>query len=298
MSIFREKLSAMKTFLLPVDFSENTLTTCKHAIYLAGQEKTRLFLFHIYPDQIIVPDSSFPIGIDNDAFFNVEFIETLRKQAEENMVKLNADVLDLIKTMGYANMEVSHLVTGGDPEWEIREICKKINPDLIVMGTEGEGKKGFLEGSMAESIMTRVKIPVVAVPGSFKKDRIQQIMYATNFSNMDIASINNVFNLFEKIEIIVHVVHFQFDEKSGKNSVLLGELEQALKKRMGKITFNLIQASDKKDVLDIFTQKYQIDMIAFLSHKRNFFQNLFAHKISKKDFFKLELPMLALHEGV
>ena len=288
----------MKTILLPVDFSTNTLATCKHAIYLAGQAKTKLFLFHIYPDQIIVPDSSFPVGIDNDTMFNVEFIETLRKQAEESMIKLKDEILDLIKQETYANIEVNYLVTGGDPEWEIRAICEEINPELIVMGTEGEGKKGILEGSMAENIMTRAKIPVVAVPESFKKDQIQNIMYATNFSNMDIASINKVFALLKEMDIFVHVVHFQFDEKNEKSRVLMDEIEQAFNKEKitGKITFNLIRANDKTDILEVFTKKHQIDMISFLSHKRNFFQNLFSPKISKKDFFKLDLPMLALHE--
>ena len=288
----------MKTILLPVDFSTNTLATCKLAIYLAGQEKTKLFLFHIYPDQIIVPDSSFPVGIDNDTMFNVEFIETLRKQAEESMIKLKGEVLDLIKSKNYANIEINYLVTGGDPEWEIREICEEINPELIIMGTEGEGKKGVLEGSMAENIMNRAKIPVVAVPQAYKTDQIQNVMYATNFSKMDIASINKIFNLLQKMEIFIHVVHFQFDEKIEKSRILLDEIEQAFDKErlLGKITFNLIPATDKADVLDAFTQKYNIDMISFLSHKRNFFQNLFSPKISKKDFFKLDLPMLALHE--
>lgn len=288
----------MKTFLIPVDFSGNTLATCKHAIYLTGQQKTKLFLFHIYPDQIIVPDSSFPVGIDNDAFLNAEFIETLRKQAVDNMLKLKNKILDLSKAEGYANIEINYLVTGGDPEWKIQSICEEIKPELIIMGTEGEGKKGILEGSMAENIMNRAKIPVIAVPTSFKKERIQHIMYASNLSNMDVVSINKVFNLFEKMKVIVHVVHFQFNEKEAKSSILMNELEQAFEKEklMGMITFSLINASDKTDVLDAFTQKFKIDMIAFLSHKRNFFQNLFSHKISKKDFFKLGIPMLALHE--
>jgi nucleotide-binding universal stress UspA family protein len=288
----------MKTFLIPVDFSENTLSTCKHAIYFTGQQKTRLFLFHIYPDQIIVPDSSLPIGIDNDASLNIEFIETLRKQAEEKMLQLKTEVLALIETMAYSNLEVSYLVSGGDFEWELHNICKEINPELIITGTEGEEKKGFLEGSIAENIMSRAKIPVVAVPSSFKNERIQHIMYASNFSKMDIASINKVFQLFEKMNVFVHVVHFQFDEKEDKSIVLLNELEQAFgkEKLSGKITFHFIHASDKADVLDAFTNKFQIDMVAFLSHKRNFFQNLFSRKIIKKDFFKLGLPMLALHE--
>jgi len=288
----------MKTFLLPVDFSQNTLAVCKHAIYLSGKKKTRLFLFHIYPDQIIVPDSSFPVGVDNDAFLNIEFIETLRVQAEENILKLKTEITELCDAEGYANIEVSHLITGGDPEWEIRNICDDIHPELIVIGTEGEGNKGILEGSMAESIMNRTKIPVIAVPGTFKKERLRNIMYATNFSNMDIETLNKIFMLLDQMEIVVHVTHFQFDEKGEKSKVLMEELAQAFEKDRlaGKITFNVIPASDKKNVLQAFTEKYEIDLIAFLSHKRNFFKSLISSKINKKDFFKLRLPMMAMHE--
>jgi len=166
----------MRTFLLPVDFSEGTFSACKHALKLSGKLKTKLFLFHIYPDQFIVADSSIPVGLDSDAFFNAEFIESLRLQAEENI-------------------EIEQLVTGGDPEWEIRVICDEIQPDLIIMSTEGEGGKGILEGSMAVKIMNKGRIPVLAVPGSFKKERIQNIMYPTNFCEIDEATINKVFDI-------------------------------------------------------------------------------------------------------
>jgi nucleotide-binding universal stress UspA family protein len=288
----------MKTFLIPVDFSENTLTTCKQAIYLTGTKKTKIFLFHIYPDQIIVPDSSFPVGIENDAFFNLELIETIRKQAEKSMQELEAKISDLCITEGYENIEVSYLVTGGDPEWEIHNICEEIKPDLIVMGTEGEGKKGILEGSMAENIMNKVEIPVVAVPGVFEKDRMINIMYATKLGEMDIAALKKVLQLLGDFDIVIHVTHFHFDKIDERSKALMEELEQEFSKEklMGKVTFNLVPATDKEDVLIAFTEKYEIDLIAFLSHKRNFFYNLFSHKISKKDFFKLDLPMLALHE--
>ncbi len=42
------------------------------------------------------------------------------------------------------------LVEGGDPGWEIASVCKDIEATLIVMGTQGTGKKGILEGSMAK----------------------------------------------------------------------------------------------------------------------------------------------------
>lgn len=294
-----EKNRTMKTILLPVDFSANTLANCKHAIYLAGDKQTRLFLFHIYPDQIIVPDSSFPVGIDTDAFFNVELITKLREQAEINIQKLKSEIQDFCQNEGHDKIEIDYLVTGGDAEWEIQEICKESSPDLIVMGTEGEGNKGILEGSIAKKLMNKLTVPILAIPKSFQQTSFKNIMYATEFSDRDAPTLRTIFELFSHLHLIVHLVHFRFDERDSDSELKIEELEQVFEKERlaGKINFNLVPATEKADVLAAFTNKYEIDMIAFLSHKKNFFQHLFSQKISKSDFFKLKLPMLALNEG-
>jgi len=149
----------MKTILIPVDFSDNSLITCKYAIKIAGQNHlTKLHLLHIYPDQLMIPDSSFPSGIDSDAFMNVQFIEELRNQSEENMKSLVSDLEKVVAESKQSNLIVSHSITGGDPEWEIRNACEELKPEIIVMGTHGTGKKGFLEGIMAEKIMDHTTV--------------------------------------------------------------------------------------------------------------------------------------------
>ena len=62
---------------------------------------------------------------------------------------------------------------GGDPRWEITETCKELEPDLVIMGTRGMGKKGFLEGSMA------------GTPSTFNYPEIKQLFggpYLANFA--------------------------------------------------------------------------------------------------------------------
>ncbi len=289
----------MKTFLLPVDFSDNTMSLVKYAFYLAGSEKTHFYLFHIYPDQFIVPDSSLPVGVDSDAFFSAGFgfVESLREQAETNMEKLKKAIFELAEKEAGANIEVSHRLSGGDPDWAVQSICEEIKPDLIVMGTEGEGKKGFLEGSIAESVMAATKVPVVAVPVASNRDHIHHVMYATNFDGPDVSAIRKAFALLKHAQLRIHVVHFLFDEKDEEQKVQMDKLEKifADQRRSGTMSFHLVQASDKRDVLPAFADAYQIDLVAFLSHKTGFFRNLFSTRIRKKDFFKLGIPLLALH---
>jgi nucleotide-binding universal stress UspA family protein len=288
----------MKNILVPVDFSDSTITTCKYAMKLIGNEKGKLFLFHIYPNQLIVADSSFPSGIDSDTFIGAEYINELRHQADLNMKELVKKVNKLIPEGKKGDITIENMVTGGEPEFEINQVCRDLQPDLIVMGTRGEGKKGFLEGSMAEKLMTATKVPLVAVPESFKDVKMHKIMYAMNFNEHDINSIETLINLYNQIEKEVYIVHIGLNEGGEDEKEMMESFKQTLLNTYPdiKFSFHILTGSDKSDALHNAVDEFQIDLIAFIAHKTNFFQNLFSKNIHKKDFFKLDLPMLALHE--
>jgi len=293
-----EKIT-MKKILVPVDFSDSTINTCKYALKLTGNEKARLFLFHIYPNQLIVADSSFPSGIDSDAFISTEYINELRKLAEKNMDDLTRKVNKLILEEYSGEISVENMVTGGEPEYEINNVCRDLNPDLIVMGTRGEGKKGFLEGSMAEKLMTTTKIPLVAIPESFGVLKSHKIMYAMNYSEFDYSSIEAILNLYNFIKKEIFVIHVELNEKKKEEQEMMDNLQHRLLKAFPneKFNFHVLKDSDKSAALQNAVNEFKIDLIAFIAHKTNFFQTLFSRNIHKKDFFKLELPMLALHES-
>ena len=63
-----------------------------------------------------------------------------------------------------------------------------------------------------------------------------------------------------------------------------------------KIHFSLVDTKDLYVSLETFVDRNNINAVAFIAHKSNIFKSLFKHKITKNDFFKLGLPMIALHE--
>jgi nucleotide-binding universal stress UspA family protein len=286
----------MKRLLIPIDFSDTTEASLKYAVSVTGNADVIYHLFHIYPDQLMIPDSSFPTGIDSDAFLSAEFIHELRGQAEKNMEEIVEQMKSMLKEKGYNHPKIESLVTGGDPEWEINEICEKLDPELVIMGTRGEGNKGFLEGSMAEKIMVRSGKPVLAVPQTKKEVNIKQVMYATNFSEHDFVNIALIFDLLRNQQIRVHCVHFNLKENKSESEAMMDTLQHALENihEAQEFQCHLIDGEEKSDILEQFISEHNIDMITFIAHKTNIFQNLFSKKIHKKDFFKLELPMLAL----
>lgn len=289
----------MQTILIPVDFSDHSVSTYKFAVKVVGTKaETRLYLLHSYNDQLLIPDSGLNSGFDNDVFMNMQLIEEFKQLAENNMKKLKHEVEDYLKEKKISNIKIDTLVTGGDPGWEIADVCKDVQPDFIVMGSRGAGKKGILEGSMSKKIMNKAVIPVIAVPsGSFEHDDLR-IMYACNNHEKDYIKIKLIYKLFENLPFKIFGVHFHFEGSSHDDVNQLNDLKEAFSaERITKqIHFSLVDTNDKDDALEAFVTHNNINAIAFIAHKSNIFKSLFRHKITKKDFFKLGLPMIALHE--
>lgn len=288
----------MLKILIPVDFSENTKNVCKYAVNLINTENTELHIFHILPDGVMVPDSSFPAGIDSDAFLNSEYLDIMRQTANKNMSDLLEFVKLQLKNSKYSKTRISSSILSGDAEWEIMNISESFKPTFVIMGTQGHGNKSLLQGSMAKKIMRKVKFPVIAVPEKSKISIPKNILYATNFHELDYAKIVLIFTLFKYLDITIYVTHFNIDNDFDIAQNKMDNLKQSFKTERsdGKIHFNIIDSKNKSVSLSTFCDQYEIDTISFISHKSNIFHYLFNNEIHKRDFFMLDLPMLALHE--
>ncbi len=286
----------MNTILIPVDFSESSLHACHYTINLVGNLKVTFHLFHIYNDQVILPDAGMPENLDSDVFFNSDIVLALKEQAENQMAHLKKEVEKMI-TDNKASITVTTSLQGGDPRWEITETCTELKPDLVVMGTRGLGKKGFLEGSMAAKIMGKAPVPVLAVPEGYSGFRLKNMMYPTHFNKLDIHALETIFTLLQHLDFRIQVCHFRLEKKDEEASALMKELEKAFEKEKneGKIVFHLVEAGDKEAALKDFVKQKQIDLVTFLPERKHPLKYLFSsHHLRKKDFFKLELPLMAM----
>lgn len=288
----------MKTVLIPVDFSESSINSCKYAFDFLGKDEALVHLFHIYNDQVLIPDSSFAgNGIETDTFFNTDIIQALKQQAESEMEALKLE-LKKITEKKKLNIELKYTILGGDPRWEIAETIEELQPDIVIMGTEGKGGKGFLQGRMAEKIMNKSTVPVLAVPENFKEFYIKEVLYTTNFNPLDVEALKLLFKILVNHKVTVQVCHF-VREKEKENAIqMMKKLENEFTKeeKAGKINFNLVQTENEKEALINFSKEYHTKLVSFLPGKKHLLKDLFsAQKLRKKDLFSLELPLLAVH---
>jgi K+-sensing histidine kinase KdpD len=78
--------------------------------------------------------------------------------------EIHEDLRDRLLTLQPAGVRVLHRLEDGNPATEILHLAKKMNIDLIVMGTHGRrGLTRLLMGSVAEKVGRQASCPVLTV---------------------------------------------------------------------------------------------------------------------------------------
>ena len=146
-------MTAVKSILVPTDFSEMSDAALKYAIDIAQAFGARLYLIHVPGETGVNFEADFPMGrFDTavrerlDTFLKPEEIERLRPE---------------------------YALRPGTPADEIVRYADAREVDMIIMGTHGRsGVAHLLMGSVAEQVVRTAPCPVLLIrhpKGAFVK---------------------------------------------------------------------------------------------------------------------------------
>lgn len=150
----------MKTFLVPVDFSDSTASVIKAAEVLASAAVSRVVLLHVTQQEMeysnltdieksVVPASFVPMP----PLFNKE-VEKVKEKLDE-----------LKEYYSGMSNDVVTLQRVGDPVEVILEECGKQKADVIIIGSHGHGALyNLLVGSVTSGVLKSATCPVLVVP--------------------------------------------------------------------------------------------------------------------------------------
>jgi nucleotide-binding universal stress UspA family protein len=152
-------LSAMKTIIAALDFSNSTEGILSMAKELAKGFGAGLHLLHV-----LEPEPTYTAyGFTPDEFPAIHaFQQEARKRAEE---KLAAMVENLKPEVAVVE---AHL-TEGSPLQGIIDLVKAVGGDLVILGSHGHGVvASLLLGSVAEGMVRKATVPTLVVPAPGK----------------------------------------------------------------------------------------------------------------------------------
>ncbi|MCX6537647.1 MAG: universal stress protein [Acidobacteria bacterium] len=143
---------AIKTILVPTDFSEASEAAVKYAKAMAEAFGSSLHLVHVVEDLLAHAWA---------AEVYVASMPSLREEIEKEATeRLGAIVTDEERQ----RLRVTTAVIAGNPFLEIIRYARAHDVDLIVLGTHGRGPVAhMLLGSVAEKVVRKAPCPVLTV---------------------------------------------------------------------------------------------------------------------------------------
>ncbi len=173
----------MKNILVSTDFSQPAHKAAVFAAELAQKTNSRLILFHAFYPAVLLEEET--IWADP---------VLLEKEVQEKIDKL---AHELHKT--YA-VSVTRVIKPGFAVDEMLAVSKKVKADILVIGTEGAGKRpktGY--GKICSEVLKKADFPVICIPPDVEKEQYSELIkkiteeVPADHSSVAIA-VKNIFN--------------------------------------------------------------------------------------------------------
>lgn len=155
---------AIKTILVPTDFSLNGQVAFERALELARLLKAELHVMHVQDESNL--RTAVREGLLTESSTDEELEEQVKQLIDERISQMLSgfDLLD---------MTVHRVSRRGDPKSVIIEVASEIAADLVVVGMSGttarEKLRSVVIGSVAESVMRKSPCPTLVVRVDHKK---------------------------------------------------------------------------------------------------------------------------------
>jgi len=202
-----EPTQGIQKILVPIDFSDYSVNACRYAIGLAEKLNAEIKLMHVYYNPVV---NSMPLT--DTYYYQVNMDEIIREieiRAKNSMEKFYDDLKEKIEKEGIQGIKIDYALMRGIASEEIIEESKKYNPEVIIIGTRGQGEReNDLIGSVTAKIIEESKVPVLVIP----EDSIYQgiatinIMYATDFDDSDYHAIKKLISILSPFEFTVCIL--------------------------------------------------------------------------------------------
>lgn len=274
----------MKTIIVPTDFSTISNNAVDYAIGLATQTGSSLLLFHAY--QVPVSMTDVPIVLVS--------VEELQKNAETKM----SEVKKVVERETGGSIKIYVETKLGDTVDELEELCNRIKPFAVVMGTKGAtGLERVFFGSTTLTTIKHLSWPVIVVPPDKRYSAIKKIGFACDFREVvETTPARFIREFVKEFNAEIHVLNVDyknahFKPDTPEQSVLLHTMLEDLNPKYDFIEEQNIEAGIEK-----FAEKNNLDLIITIPKKHKLLEGLFKKSHTKDLVFHSHLPIMCVHE--
>jgi nucleotide-binding universal stress UspA family protein len=275
----------MPTILVPTDFSKCANNALQYALAYADQIGAGVHVINvIFPNE----------GVDSNlynAFWTYDYLTQRNKVLSDWLRRF-------LRRSAHPDVPVTSACVLGFPVPTVCDEAEAMEADMIIMGTTGAtGIKELLLGSITAGVLTRTRIPLLAVPMEGRYEPTGNIVYATDY-NMKIGK-HSMQTLRQFVSQgnsqlrIVHVLDRPGETRNpDKEQVLSGQLDGVAH------DYHYLHDRDVAKAISLFVESVDAYALVAVAHEHSLMNRLFYESVTRKLAHRTRVPFLVLHDEV
>ncbi len=289
---------SVQRILVPIDFSDYSVNACRYAIGLAEKLNAEIKLMHVYYNPVV---NSMPLT--DTYYYQVNMDEIIREielRAKTNMEEFYKDLKEKIEKDAIQGVKLDYDLVRGIASDEIISKSEEYKPDVIIIGTRGQGEKeNDLIGSVTAKIIEETKVPVLVIPEDSLYEGIAtiNILYATDFDDSDYKALKRLMNILSPFEFRLFCVHVGTKDTNVWDQAKMSSLKEKLNTQYPDydIECSLLEQEDFLQGIQEIIRDKRIDILSLVTHKRNLISKLLNPSLARKVLFHTNIPFLVFH---
>ncbi len=279
-SLFLQKNFNMKTFLVPVDFSDTSVNAAEYAVALCNEiPGANIILYNVYSR------ISYAVLTDKD--------EDSRKSITD--LELN-DLRTGLLAKG--DVEITFECEEGSFIENIQRYVLGNHVDMVIMGITGSSRiKQVFMGTNTLNVIRHVNTPVMIVPPDAKFTGLKKVVFTSDFKDVarttPFPALKNILDTFKPSLEILNVDSEHYIELTDEFKIERESMEE----KVGSYNpeFSFLRAYDFLEGINRFVEAKEIDAIITVPRRHGFLSQLFKTSHTKKLAYHSHVPTIAIH---
>ncbi len=278
----------MKTIIHATDYSENAVAALKYAHSLSSVLNADLLVIHVFdiPTTMSTELKEPYYHLEKDTFkmHHTQLKEFCIQHLGNNSDSINVKV-EAIEDKSIVNGIISKV--------------NEFNAYLIVTGIKGKSTfKEFIMGNTTKHLIEKAPCPVLAIPAGASHSNIETIVYASDFEEEDMDTVQKLIEIAMVFDAEIRIVHISI-EKEYNGKTKMAWFKEALENKTSytKIIFEVLPSGDIFDSLRVYLVDVGADLVALMERKKGGLIKEFMHKdLVKRMESYGQIPLLSFNK--
>jgi nucleotide-binding universal stress UspA family protein len=266
----------MKTIIVPLDFSDESLTGLNLALMLANKTGAKIQMVHV-------------TGKNTGDYYDQQEKENQRAKSKFEEI--------LQKYKGKSNSALSYTITEGKVFKEVADLADKYDDALTVLSTHGgSGFEELFIGGNAYKITSHSRNPVITVRKSKISSNIDRIVLPLDFTFQTREKVPYTAKLAKIFKSKIHILPISLSKiKSTEKKLLQYTQQVASYLETHNIPYSVehLHGSNRTDLTLDYARSIDADLISIMTEQEKSASNLllgnYAHQFINKAF----IPVLS-----